>query len=236
MPGSSLLIKSTKDISRAGAGWSQFETSVPDRGLLSRTSLAPKYFYVGYALRDLGDRTGDLRYFNEALQVSLKGYALYTELASTDPNPGRLRNVADGLADVGILRWKCCRDLTAALRDLQDSAQRFQGMADHDPLNLEGLRDVADVNEKLGVVLAEARRRSEALAAYRKALSIYEDLGHRDPTSRENAGHIKGVRAGIVAVEASSDHKIAADSKVGESPQIGSARDLRYAQERLALR
>src|SRR5438105_1859380 len=39
--------------------------------------LGPKYFYAGYALRDLGNFTGDLSYYREALAISLKGEGLY---------------------------------------------------------------------------------------------------------------------------------------------------------------
>lgn len=163
--------------------------------------LAPKYFYVGYALRDLGERTGDVSYYRQALDVSRKGSALYQRLAAANPTQNNLRNVADGLADTGILRWQCCRDLAGAMRDLDQAVNRFQGISNADAHNLEARRDVADACQKIGVVMAEAGRRSEALAADRKALSIYEELGRADPTSRENADYIADVRARLAALK-----------------------------------
>jgi non-specific serine/threonine protein kinase/serine/threonine-protein kinase len=167
----------------------------------NQTKLAPKYFYVGYALRDLGDRTGDVTYYQRALEVSLKGFAIYNELASADPTLLNRRNVADGLSDIGLLRWKCCRQLTGALRDLEEARKNFEGIAAGDAQNLEARRDVADVNQKIGLVLAESGRREGALATNRKALALYQELGRADPTSGENAGYIKAILARIAALE-----------------------------------
>src|SRR5207249_10231758 len=113
------------------------------------------------------------------------------------PNP---RDVSDGLHDIGLSRWKCCRDLTGALRDLQESLQGFQQIAAADRENLEAQRDVADGYAHIGLVLGEAGRRNEALQNNRRALAIYEELARRDPNSEQNAGNAASVRARITAL------------------------------------
>ncbi len=177
------------------------EASGPSADQFWQSKLAPKYFYVGYALRDLGDSTGDITYYRRALEVSLKGFAIHQALAQSDPTLPNRREVADGLSDIGLLRWKCCRDQAGALRDLEEARNSFERIAAVDSQNLEAQRDVADVNQKIGVVLAESGRREAALATDRKALALYEELGRADPSSGENAGYIKAVRSRIAALE-----------------------------------
>ena len=148
----------------------------------------------------MGDRTNDVSYYHQALESSLKGAAINRQLAARNRDQVTLRRLVDGLADVGILRWKCCRDLAGALRDVGEALSGFERLAGREPQNLEARRDVADVNEKLGVILGEAGRRVEALEADRKALAIYEELGRADPSSGENVGHLAAIRAQIAAV------------------------------------
>ena len=178
------------------------EATGPSPDVRWQTRLAPKYFYVGYALRDLGDLTGDVSYYRQALASSLRGDALYRAVAAANPVQNNLRNVADGLADIGILRWKCSHGLAASLSDLHDALRRFQSLAAADPRNLEARRDLADTFQKIGLVMAEAGRPPAALEADRKALAIYEELEHADPASRENADHIAAVRNRIASLEA----------------------------------
>jgi tetratricopeptide (TPR) repeat protein len=101
---------------------------------------------------------------------------------------------------IGLLRWKCCRDLTGSLRDLRESRERFEKLAAADPQNLEARRDVADVHRTVGQVLTEAGRTAEALDASTKALTIYEELARADPSSMENAAYIATVRARIAGL------------------------------------
>jgi tetratricopeptide (TPR) repeat protein len=179
----------------------QIHEEIDSSDASSQARLAPKYFYVGYALRSLGDRTGDTSYYREALEISLRGAALYAALATANPVQNNLRNVVDGLADTGILRWKCCHDFGGAMRDLTEALKKFEGMAAADSRNVEAKRDVADTWEKIGVVAADAARPQRALAACRKARGIYEELGRADPASGENADHIHNARSCIASLE-----------------------------------
>lgn len=162
--------------------------------------LSSAYFYIGYALLELGDRTGEASYYRQALDSQLKGGAINRMLAAVRPEPNR-RNLGDGLADIGSTRWKCCRDLVGAMRDVREALKEFRKIADAEPHNLEAQRDVANAYQDIGMILGEAGRRREALEADRKALAIYEELGRADPTSGENAGNIATVRGRIAALE-----------------------------------
>ncbi len=173
----------------------------PQPGARWQIRLSASYFNVGYALRELEDRTGDTSYGRLALESSLAGDAINRQLATADARQGVLRKLPDGLADIGLLRWNCCRDLAGALRDEREALDGFRRIADRDPQNLEARRDVAGVYNKLGAILGEAGRRSEAMEANHEALAIYQELGRADPTSGENAGYLDEVRARIAAVE-----------------------------------
>jgi tetratricopeptide (TPR) repeat protein len=153
-------------------------------------------------LRDLGDRTGDIAYFKEGLDSSLKGDAIKRRLvAATGENVTYLRMLADGLVSIGPLRWKCCGDLAGALKDVEEARAGFQQILDRDPPNIEAQRDLASVYSAIGEMLGEAHQRAEALAANRKALAIYERVGRGDPTDAETAAYIARVRARIAALE-----------------------------------
>jgi eukaryotic-like serine/threonine-protein kinase len=177
------------------------EAAGPHAERFWQTSVSTKYFYIGYALLELGNRTDDLSYYRQALDSELKGDTINRKLAATNPEQATLRNLADGLADIGMLRWKCCRDLAASLRDEHEALAAFQRIAARDPQNLEARRDVANVYQDIGTVLGDAGRRREALEADRKALAIYEALGQTDPASAENAGYIADERARIAELE-----------------------------------
>src|SRR5262249_25691367 len=87
-------------------------------------SLSIRYQYIGFALRALGDCTGDVSYFQRALDVVLRRNEISRSLARShagQPDAAITRALADDLNTIGLLRWKCCRDLTAALRDLRES-------------------------------------------------------------------------------------------------------------------
>jgi len=164
--------------------------------------LAGLYFYVGYALRDLGDRTGDLEYHRQALDFSLKGDAINRSLLAADPaNVSDVRRFADGLASLAPLRWKCCADLAGALGDQRQARDSFQTIVDRDPQNVEARRDLANAYNNLGLILEQANRRSEALEADRRALAAYEPVARADPTSAEDAKYVAQMRARITALE-----------------------------------
>jgi len=87
------------------------------------------------------------------------------------------------------------------LRDLHESLQTFEKLAAADPQNLEGRRDIADVHNRIGEVLAEAGRSREAMSANLRALTRYEELARADPSSMENASYIAKVRSRIVELQ-----------------------------------
>ena len=164
--------------------------------------LATLYFYIGYPLRVLGDRTGDVRYYKESLDSSLKGDAINRQLLAADPNRiDYIRRLADGLTSIGEYRWKCCGDLAGALRDEREASAAFQQILERDPQNVEARRDVANAYNNLGRILGEAHRPSEGLEALRKALALYEQVSRADPTSAEDASYVAEMRARIAAIE-----------------------------------
>jgi tetratricopeptide (TPR) repeat protein len=166
--------------------------------------LSIRYQYIGYALMSLGDCTGDVSYYQRALDAALKRNEISRSLASShsgQPDAAITRALADDLCMIGLLRWKCCRDLSGALRDLRESRERFERLAAADPKNLEARRDVASAFARTGEVLADAARKAEALSASREALTIYEELARADSSSMENAGYIAQVRARIAGLQ-----------------------------------
>ena len=165
-----------------------------------QSSLRSMYFYVGYALEGLGDRVGDLSYYQQALDSARKGDAINRLLTAADPTQPNRRNLADGLLTVARFRWKCCRDF-AALGDVRAAIAEFQTIADQDPQNLEARRDVAGAHFAMGAILGELDRRNGAMDAYRKALALYESVSRADPNSQEDVGYVANVRAQITAIE-----------------------------------
>ena len=152
---------------------------------------------VAYALLALGDNTGDASYYRRALDYLLRVNTYNRRMISAQPGPRRERGLADGLTSVGQTRWKCCHDLEGATRDLREAIGMFQRLVDADPHNLEALRDLGNAWNGMGMVMAGAGGRPEALAANRKALSILQDLARVDPESDENAASLKEVRERI---------------------------------------
>jgi len=171
----------------------------PDESWQGRLRTA--YFYIGYALRDLAAYTGDVSYFREALDSALKGGAINRMLVAANPNQTNRRDLADGLADTAVIRWKCCRDLEGALRDDREALAGFEGIAAEDPRNLEARRDVANVEKDMGTILGEAGRSVEAIQFLRKSLVMYQEVRRADPNSREDAEYIATVSARIGAME-----------------------------------
>jgi non-specific serine/threonine protein kinase/serine/threonine-protein kinase len=176
------------------------QTASPEPSHSWQSTLRTMYFYVAYALADLGDRAGDLSYYRQALDSARKGDEINRRLTAADPSQPNRRDLNDGLLNIARYRWKCCRDF-AALDDVKTAIAGFQTIADQDPQNLEALRDVANAYGGLGVVFGESSRRKEAVGAYRKALALYESVSRADPNSREDVQYVANVRAQIAAIE-----------------------------------
>jgi tetratricopeptide (TPR) repeat protein len=152
-------------------------------------------------LRELGNRTGEIAYYRQAVESALKGDAINRRLVTAHPaQSNHRRNLADGLTEIAFLRWKCCRDLAGALRDIHSALSGFGGIADQDPDNMEARRDIANAQKNLGWILGEAGQLKEALQANREALAIYEQVRGADPSSQEDAGYIAEVQSRIAAL------------------------------------
>jgi tetratricopeptide (TPR) repeat protein len=158
--------------------------------------LSTTYFFLSYPLRALGELSGDTAYFKEALESELKGDAINRRLVATNPNDlVYLRRMADGLYEIGLLRWRCCRDLAGALRDEEAARDGFQRLLARDAEDVEARRDVANAYSTLGLILGEAGQRSAALEADHKALAVYEQIDRADPTDEENRRYLAELRA-----------------------------------------
>jgi non-specific serine/threonine protein kinase/serine/threonine-protein kinase len=173
----------------------------PVRDEACRAQLRTTYTYISYAFQALGERAGDVSYFHQALEAASQAVGISRELASANPNQQNRRNVADGLADIGVFRWKCCHDLAGAIRDIREALETFESIARSDRQNLEAQRDVANAHQYMGIVYGYAGRPREALPEDQTALAIYENLARIDPTSGENANYVKTVRERIAALE-----------------------------------
>ena len=170
--------------------------------LFWQARLSTVYAYISYPLLEMGERTGDIAYFKEALDSQLKRDAINRRLAAKQPeNADYIRRQADGLAEIGLLRWRCCQDLAGALRDEEAALNGFQRILARDGQNLEARRDIANAYNNLGSVLGQAHQRSRALDANHRALAIYEELSRTDPTSEENRRNAAEVRARIATLE-----------------------------------
>jgi tetratricopeptide (TPR) repeat protein len=168
-----------------------------------QVSLASARFRVGYALRALGDRTGDVSYYQQALDIEIKGDAVMRALAAAIPDKPRRRELADGLLSIALSRWRCCRDLAGAIRDARAALDGFQLVAGENPQDTEARRDLANTYMTIGGLLGDAGRRLEALEMNRQALAAYEELERSDPASAENATFLAQVRARIASLERS---------------------------------
>jgi tetratricopeptide (TPR) repeat protein len=166
-----------------------------------QVSLASAQFRVAYALKALGNRSGDVSYHRQALDIQLQGHAVMRALAASNPNKPRRRELADGLLSIAMSRWKCCRDLSGAIQDARKSLESFQRLAEENPHNAEARRDVGNAYMTVGGFLGEAGRRLEARTMNRKALAVYEELERTDPASAENATYLAEVRARIASLE-----------------------------------
>jgi serine/threonine protein kinase/tetratricopeptide (TPR) repeat protein len=183
-------------------GLSVLESAGPFTESFWQARLASMYFYVAYPLLKLGERTGNVEYFKEALDSELQGNTIKQRLAAANPeNVAYARNLADGLGEIGLTRWRCCRDLAGALRDEQAARAGFERILDRDAQNREARRDVANAYQNLGLILGEAAQHAAALNANHKALVIYEDLDRADPTNDESHRQVSVVRARIAALE-----------------------------------
>jgi tetratricopeptide (TPR) repeat protein len=176
------------------------ESNGPHTGETWQARKSANCFYIAYALRDLGARTGEIGYYRQALESALKGDAINRLLVAADPKQTNRRSVADGLTEIAFLRWKCCSDLDGALRDIHDAVAAFRAIAGQDQENMEARRDLANAYKNLGVILGEAGRRAEALDANRKALAIYQLVSRADPNSQEDAAYIAEVQSRIGAL------------------------------------
>jgi tetratricopeptide (TPR) repeat protein len=166
-----------------------------------RAELRTTHTHLSYAYQALGDRTGDVSYYQHALEEALQANAMSRDLAAGDPSLENQRNVFDGLADIGIFRWKCCRDLESAVRDEKQALEGFTRIAERDLQNVEAQRDVANAHQYMGIIYAFAGRRSDALHEDREALAIYQRLASIDPDSGENANYLADMRARIASIE-----------------------------------
>jgi tetratricopeptide (TPR) repeat protein len=166
-----------------------------------QVSLASRHCRVGYALVALGDRTGDISYYRQALDIQLKGDAIMRALAASNPEHPRPRELADDLLTIAASRWKCCHDLAGALRDQRAALQEFERLSGEDQKNLEARRDVANAYVTGGEILSAAGRRPEALQMSRKAVSVYEELGRADPGSAENNTFLTEARRQVAVLE-----------------------------------
>jgi tetratricopeptide (TPR) repeat protein len=140
---------------------------------LWQDSLSKNYFAFGYALWGLGDYTGQVTFYQQALEIQLKGEAINRALEAAHPERPILRVVADGLSTIGLTRWKCCRDLAGASRDFQEALERFQKISDADSSDMEARRDIANVHSGMAQAFGGAGGLPEALEADLKALTIY---------------------------------------------------------------
>jgi len=184
------LATSVKSLEVMLAGWTHSEE-------FWMYNLASRYFRVGYALKVLGERTGDASYFRRALDTELQGDAVMRELARLHPEHSRERELADDLLNIGQSRWRCCRDFEGATRDLREAQNRFERLGAADPQNVEAKRDVGNARDALAIVLSQAGHDAEALTASRAAIETFEDLVRADPANRENTEMLTLARARI---------------------------------------
>ena len=198
---SELLAEYQQELATSRKALEVLEAAGPQSGESWQVSLASRHFRVGYALFGLGDRTGDISYYRQALEIQLKGDAIMRALAASNPGHPHRRELADDLLTIAFSRWRCCRDLDGAMRDDHDALVQFERLSDEDRHNLEARRDVANAYKIAGQVLGEGGRSEEALQMSRKALAVYEELDRADPASAENATFLAKVRAQIAALE-----------------------------------
>jgi eukaryotic-like serine/threonine-protein kinase len=183
------------------------QSGAPRSDPSSQLGLSSNYFHIGFALRVMGDITGETSYYQQALDSELIGYDINQKLVASHPEHPMDRIIADCLTNIAMDRWKCCRDQEGSLRDSRQALATFQKIANADPLNQEAQRDLADSYQNVGYLLAQTGRRDEALDATRTSLAMRLRIERADPTSRYQAEAIPMLRARIAELERSPQVK-----------------------------
>jgi tetratricopeptide (TPR) repeat protein len=139
----------------------------------SRKTLAAGYSQLGELTEKIGSQPA-------ALTVHRKALALRRELAAAaDADLETRLDVARSLGSVGEL-LHATGDSTAALAVLEEQRNLSELLAEEDPT--DAVRAVLALSHhNIGFVLQQTGKPSEALAAYRKSLTIRQELGDANP-------------------------------------------------------
>jgi eukaryotic-like serine/threonine-protein kinase len=145
------------------------------------------------ALEGKGDHESAMQSFSEALKI--RG-----DIAKADPKDVRASSLlAATQFHMGVARTKK-GEIRAGLADLRQALASREQLSERDPKNAGALAEVAQSLAALGDALIQAGRRSEALAPYERARSIYLDLRTRRSLAAEFEGEPDRLAAAIAKV------------------------------------
>jgi tetratricopeptide (TPR) repeat protein len=124
--------------------------------------------YAGFALEGLGVRTGDKRYFQEAVAAHRRGQESTCKAFQKAPDPRSQRNCADAF---GELSWALHNDGEgeAAVRAAQRAVELMKPVSDAEPNSLEAQQDLANTYFHLGTAENTAGKPEDALGHLRIA-------------------------------------------------------------------
>jgi tetratricopeptide (TPR) repeat protein/tRNA A-37 threonylcarbamoyl transferase component Bud32 len=158
----------------------------------SRQALAAAYFQLG----ELTDKIGDKQ---EALEVHRKALALRRELAATAGTDAQNRlDVARSVAAVGGL-LKRTGDHAGALAAFEEQRELTERLAAEHSTDAVRSR-LASSHHNIASELSDTGKLGEALASYRKALAIEQNLADANPAVSEFQSDLAASHDGLGAV------------------------------------
>jgi serine/threonine protein kinase len=136
--------------------------------------------YAGFALEGLGNLTGDVKYFQEAVIAHRRTADIGCDVSKQEPNPQTLRNCADALSE---LSWafRNAGEGDAAVKAARDALAIMEPILKAEPNSVEAQQDVAEAYFHLGAAENTAGRFRKAIDDFRTAESRIRPPGQIQP-------------------------------------------------------
>jgi len=166
----------------------------------ARSPVSADLPYIGYALWAIGDLTRDRSNYDAAFTHFAKSYEIARAAAGAEPtNTQAQRSLATSLSNLG--EKEAFLGNPAAGDHNLEALEVLQKIADTDPANLEGQRDVAEVQLLVSAACRQLSERDEARTHSRIAAEILERVQQLDPASAETATLLDRARQQMKALQ-----------------------------------
>jgi serine/threonine protein kinase len=132
--------------------------------------------YAGFALEEMGDWTGEAKYFQESVVMHRRTVAGACQVARTLPNQQTDRNCADAYSELSWA-YRNAGDGAAAIAAAREAMARMAPIARSEPNSAEPQRDLAEAYFHLGAGEDSAGKFGEGLRQLRTADATLAPLG-----------------------------------------------------------